>query len=273
MPSRCSSSYSSGQRARPLASPWVRLASQKPPLRPVACSAIRSASSSSTRVPGVALHGAERGPQPGEAAAHHDQVDLDVAGDAPAAGPAGRACPATAGRWPPAAPRGPAVAVRHRRPRSAPRRGSRSPARTSSAVMVSGGTRWIRLKFANGSRPRARHAARIAAISGLLPPYGASGSRVVAVGDQLQRPERAGAAHLADPLVPGGELAAARARRRPRRGPPRARRPGRPPSPRSWRRRPRRRAGGRSRSARRGRPGRRRWRRSASLIATPPSGT
>ena len=44
MPSACRASYSSGQRCRPLASPWVRLASQNPPLRPVACSAIRSPS-------------------------------------------------------------------------------------------------------------------------------------------------------------------------------------------------------------------------------------
>ena len=52
MPSRTRSSYSAGHRVIPLCSPWVNEASQNPPLRPVACSAIRSPSSSSTERPG-----------------------------------------------------------------------------------------------------------------------------------------------------------------------------------------------------------------------------
>ena len=49
---------------------------------------------------------------------------------------------------------------------------------TSRAEVVSGGTRWMRLKFTNGSRPRFLHSATTAFTAGLVPPYGASGSRV-----------------------------------------------------------------------------------------------
>ena len=51
-PSRARTSYSSGQRERPLSSPWVSEASQKPPLRPDAAQPIVCASSSTTRRPG-----------------------------------------------------------------------------------------------------------------------------------------------------------------------------------------------------------------------------
>ena len=93
------------------------------------------------------------------------------------------------------------------------------------------------------------------------------------VGDQLDRPERAGATDLADARVGRGDRRQA--------GPEdlAAEAVGVLDDPlvvawsRWWRPRPRRRAGGRSRSARRGRPGRRTWPRSASLMTTPPSGT
>lgn len=45
-----------------------------------------------------------------------------------------------------------------------------SPKRTSSSGVLSGGTTWIRLKFANGSTPSALSAAMTSFISGELPP-------------------------------------------------------------------------------------------------------
>jgi hypothetical protein len=51
-PRRSSTPDSPGNRARPLATPWVRLAAQNPPLRPVAAEATRPASSSTTSRPG-----------------------------------------------------------------------------------------------------------------------------------------------------------------------------------------------------------------------------
>ena len=52
IPSRSSRSSSSGKWRIPLARPWVRLASQKPPLRPLAPKATVSASSTATRSAG-----------------------------------------------------------------------------------------------------------------------------------------------------------------------------------------------------------------------------
>ena len=52
MPSRSSSASSAGKRARPLASPWVRLAAQKPPLRPDAAHPMARPSSSTTSAAG-----------------------------------------------------------------------------------------------------------------------------------------------------------------------------------------------------------------------------
>jgi hypothetical protein len=52
-PRRSSSSNSSGQRFRPLAAPWVRLASQNPPLRPDAAQPICWPSSRTTRAAGL----------------------------------------------------------------------------------------------------------------------------------------------------------------------------------------------------------------------------
>ena len=93
-PSAASWSYSSGQRSRPLASPWVRLAAQNPPLRPDAAHPIRSPSSSTTSRSRVALLGQQRGPQPAVAAADHGEVARRSRRRAAAgrrAGPAGRA--------------------------------------------------------------------------------------------------------------------------------------------------------------------------------------
>lgn len=45
-----------------------------------------------------------------------------------------------------------------------------SPKRTSASGVLSGGTTWIRLKFANGSTPPAFIAAMTSFISGELPP-------------------------------------------------------------------------------------------------------
>jgi hypothetical protein len=44
--------------------------------------------------------------------------------------------------------------------------------------MLHAGTAWMRLKFANGSRPFCLHAASTEFIAGLDPPYGANGARV-----------------------------------------------------------------------------------------------
>src|SRR5580704_11485611 len=53
-PSRCRVLNSAGYRFRPLAAPWVRLASQKPPLRPLAAQPMRWPSMSTTDRPGLA---------------------------------------------------------------------------------------------------------------------------------------------------------------------------------------------------------------------------
>ncbi|CAN5321649.1 hypothetical protein BH09ACT8_BH09ACT8_35060 [soil metagenome] len=45
-----------------------------------------------------------------------------------------------------------------------------NPSATSASVMLQAGTAWIRLKFANGSRPPDLQAAMTAFIAGLLPP-------------------------------------------------------------------------------------------------------
>ena len=52
MPRRSSSSISSGQRLRPLSRPWVRLASQNPPLRPDAAQPTVRASTRTMRASG-----------------------------------------------------------------------------------------------------------------------------------------------------------------------------------------------------------------------------
>ena len=64
----------SGQRSSPLQKPWVRLAAQKPPLRPRRGPADGRASSSTTSRDGSSLLGQQRGPQPGVAAADDHQV-------------------------------------------------------------------------------------------------------------------------------------------------------------------------------------------------------
>jgi rhodanese-related sulfurtransferase len=46
----------------------------------------------------------------------------------------------------------------------------RSPSATSESLTLHGGTAWIRLKFAKGSRPLALHAASVSPIAGLVPP-------------------------------------------------------------------------------------------------------
>src|SRR6201996_617665 len=53
-PRRWSVSNSAANRSRPLSAPWVRLASQNPPLRPLADQPTRSPSTSSTDRPGLA---------------------------------------------------------------------------------------------------------------------------------------------------------------------------------------------------------------------------
>ena len=53
-PRRCSVANSAGNRSRPLAAPWVRLASQNPPLRPLAAQPTRLPSITSTDRPGLA---------------------------------------------------------------------------------------------------------------------------------------------------------------------------------------------------------------------------
>ena len=76
--------------------------------------------------------------------------------------------------------------------------------------MVQGGTTWVRLKCVNGQQP-----ALLARGRELLHRrgrwrralYGTSGSRVSRSRDQLERPEHAEAADLADARVPLGELA------------------------------------------------------------------
>ena len=51
-PKRCNSGISPGHRASPLPTPWVRLAAQNPPLRPVAAQPSRAPSSTTTWRPG-----------------------------------------------------------------------------------------------------------------------------------------------------------------------------------------------------------------------------
>lgn len=73
LPSRTSVEISCGQRARPLPSPWVRLATQKPPLRPEAAQPTPAFEQDDVER-GVAFLGHEGGPQTGEPAADHCQV-------------------------------------------------------------------------------------------------------------------------------------------------------------------------------------------------------
>ena len=75
----------------------------------------------------------------------------------------------------------------------------------SASLTVHGGTTWMRLKLANGSRPRDLHAAaarpsplRAAVRRQRLPGR--------AVGDQVEGPEHAQPADLADHRVPLGQL-------------------------------------------------------------------
>ena len=74
-PSRGSSS---GKCRMPLARPWVRLASQKPPLRPLAPKATVSASSTDDPQGRVGVGQGDRRPQAGEARADDGDVDVQV---------------------------------------------------------------------------------------------------------------------------------------------------------------------------------------------------
>ena len=73
-PRRASTSYSSGQRLRPLSSPWVSEASQKPPLRPDAAQPIGPRLEQHDAAAGVAALGVHRRPEPEVAAADDRQV-------------------------------------------------------------------------------------------------------------------------------------------------------------------------------------------------------
>ena len=133
-------SYSSGQRVRPLASPWVRLASQKPPLRPVACSAIRSRlDAAAPSRPGsrslarTAVHSPVKPPP----TTTRSGASAGVGRAAPAAARAGPGCPATAARSTesPTTPAVPGVRDQASRARAgrARGRGSSIASRASSA--------------------------------------------------------------------------------------------------------------------------------------------
>ena len=73
-PSRSRVASSSGNRSRPLRSPWVRLAAQNPPLRPDAAQPMVRPSSEHHVPVRLALLGQQRGPEPGVAAADDGQV-------------------------------------------------------------------------------------------------------------------------------------------------------------------------------------------------------
>ena len=90
----------------------------------------------------------------------------------------------------------------------------RQPARASSSLMLQRRHDVDAVEVGERQQPALPCRPRPASfIAGLVPPYGASGSRVVAVGDQLERPERTDPADLADARVPAGDLRAGRARR------------------------------------------------------------
>ena len=74
LPSRSSTPTSSGNRSTPLASPWVRLAAQKPPLRPDAAQPQRSPSTTHDVPVGSSRLGQQGRPQAGVAAADDDEV-------------------------------------------------------------------------------------------------------------------------------------------------------------------------------------------------------
>ena len=78
------------------------------------------------------------------------------------------------------------------------------PRRRSSTGMVHGGTTWMRLKCENGHTPLALHAATTSFIGAAASPAalnGTSGSPGLPVPHQLDGPEHAQAAHLADGRV------------------------------------------------------------------------
>ena len=74
MPSRSSVVISSGQRDMPFSRPWVRLASQNPPLRPDAAQPTVCASTSTTRAPGSRRFASSAVHRPGVAAADDHEV-------------------------------------------------------------------------------------------------------------------------------------------------------------------------------------------------------
>ena len=76
MPSRSSVSISSGQRLRPLSRPWVRLASQKPPLRPDAAHPTVRASTTTMRASGSRRRASSAVHKPGVAAADDHEVGV-----------------------------------------------------------------------------------------------------------------------------------------------------------------------------------------------------
>ena len=88
------------------------------------------------------------------------------------------------------------------------------PSAISSAVVVHGGTTWVRLKWVNGQRPRVLAGGRELVHRGRR---GAGGverdERCVglAVAHQFERPEHAEPAHLADRRVPLGQFGQRRA--------------------------------------------------------------
>ena len=106
-PSRSRVASSSGNRSRPLRSPWVRLAEQNPPLRPDAAQPTVARLEQHDVPAGVALLGQQRGPEAGVAAADDGEVGrrrrrrARGTGRAPAR-PASTACGARRrGRLPP----------------------------------------------------------------------------------------------------------------------------------------------------------------------------
>ena len=77
MPSRSRRSSSSGKWRMPLASPWVRLASQNPPLRPLAPNETSRLEHRDPE-PRVGIGQGDRRPQAGEAGADDRDVDLEA---------------------------------------------------------------------------------------------------------------------------------------------------------------------------------------------------
>ena len=124
---------------------------------------------------------------------------------------AGRVTP-FARRWPRRAVLSAERGVRSVAWRSATARASSMiarPARRSSSPIVIGGTTWVRLKCVNGHRPRCLQAAAnsfIGAAAGPAALNGTSGSRVSSSLHQLDGPEHAEAADLADAGVARGDL-------------------------------------------------------------------